>query len=449
MTENGYLLRITMAGITELLTMRALVYSLLSTVILAFNCTAWAEERAPNIVIILADDLGWADMQMYDGWLKTPHIEKMAAEGMMFTDFHANSSVCSPTRTAFLTGRYQQRAGIVDVIVGSKEPDQGIPASTPTIAKVFKKNGYATALFGKWHCGYEDKYNPVHHGFDEFVGLLNGGADYHKHENWRNGLKKENVEGYSTDIITDKSIDFIKRNKEKPFFLYVAHQAPHNPYQTREDTPENRKEGWKQNKISDENRPRYKEIVKDLDDSVGKILDALKQNGLDKNTLVFFWSDNGDVSMSPEERPLRGRKFSQYEGGHRVPAVAWWPGQIEAGTKSTALLAGFDLFPTLTEIADISNDNPDNLDGISFKDHLLQNEPVTIKRPLFFGYEPKLGTAMRLGNMKMIVKEKDVQFYDLSSDLQEATNITGKHPDVEKHMREAIEEFKKTVLKGS
>ncbi|MGB0578061.1 MAG: sulfatase-like hydrolase/transferase [Limisphaerales bacterium] len=404
--------------------------------------------QPPNIIVILADDLGCRDLKLYDGWIGTPRIERMAKEGMTFTDFHANSSVCSPTRTAFLTGRYQQRAGIVDVIVGDREPNQGIPASTPTLGQVFKKGGYATALFGKWHCGYQDKFNPIHQGFNEFVGLLNGAGDYHRHGSWRNGLKRQDVKGYSTDVITGKSVDFIKRHKDQPFFLYVAHQTPHNPYQTRTDTPENRKKGWKQNRINDENRPRYLEMVKDLDASIGTIIDTVRESGLADNTLVFFWSDNGDVTMSPVAGRLRGRKFSQYEGGHRVPAVAWWPGKIKAGTQSDALLVGFDLFPTFTDLAGISDGNPDNLDGASAKEHFLSQESFP-DRDIFFGYEPKLGTAMRRENWKMIIKGDDLQLFDLAKDLKETTNIATENPQITASMRQAIEHFKQTVVPGS
>lgn len=402
----------------------------------------------PNIVVILADDLGCRDLKLYGGWVETPRIEQMAREGITFTDFHANSSVCSPTRAAFLTGRYQQRVGIVDVIVGSREPDQGIPAEVTTLPEVFQKNEYATALFGKWHCGYPDKFNPVHHGFDEFVGLLNGAADYHRHGSWRVGLKQENVEGYSTDIITERSVDFIRRNAKKPFFLYVAHQTPHNPYQTRKDTPENRPKDWNQNRVGAENRPRYQEMVRDLDRSVGGILDALKEEGLAENTLVFFWSDNGDVGMSPVERRLRGTKFGHYEGGHRVPAVAWWPGRIKGGQKSDAFLMGFDLYPTFTEVAGIAEDNPGNLDGTSAAGHFLRGGAFP-DRDLFFGYEPKLGTAMRRGKWKMILKNGEAQLYDLETDLKESTDVVADHPKIAASMREAIETFKKTVVPGS
>ncbi|MDA7527571.1 sulfatase-like hydrolase/transferase [Planctomicrobium sp.] len=402
-------------------------------------------EKPPNIVVILADDLGCCDMALYDGWVKTPRIEEMAKQGMLFTDFHTNSSVCSPTRAAFLTGRYQQRVGIVDVIVGDREPKSGIPPSVPTIPRVFKNNGYATGLFGKWHCGYQDQYNPVHHGFDEFVGFLNGATDYHRHGSWRVGLEKQDVQGYSTHIITDRSIDFIKRHKDKPFFLYVSHAAVHNPYQTAEDTPDKRVKGENPNHIDDANRPRYKWMLEELDRGVGQILDTLTELKLSKNTLVLFFSDNGAVGMSPKEfRMFRGGKFSHYEGGHRVPAVAWWPGKIKEGVKSDKLIVGFDLFPTLTDIAGLTNSNPSNLDGTSFKGHLLEQKDFP-DRDLFFGYEPKLGTAMRRGDWKMIIKEDNVQLFNLRNDPKETTNVSDQYPVISKSMKEAIAQFKSDV----
>lgn len=426
----------------------ALLLCLIPTLASALNVQA---KEPPNIVVILADDLGCGDMSLYDGWIDTPRLNRMAREGLKFTDFHTNSSVCSPTRVAFLTGRYQQRAGVVDVIVGAKEPNSGIPATTRTMGRVFKDAGYATALFGKWHCGHQDKYNPIHHGFDEFIGFLNGGADYHQKGRWRNGLDKaDDIEGYGTHVITDLSVDFIKRNKDKPFFLYVSHQAVHNPYHTPADTPETRDPDWKHHATNEINRPRYKVILEELDKGVGKILDTLAELELDENTLVFFFSDNGAVRMNPkpEARPYRGGKFSQYEGGHRVPAIAWWPGKIKAGGKSEALVMGFDLLPTFTDIAGISDGYPKKLDGISVKGHLLEQEALP-KRDVFFGYEPKLGTAMRRGKWKMIVKGKDVQLFDLSKDIKETTNIAAEQPEIAKEMLKAIEDFKATVTKGS
>jgi len=428
--------------------LRTLVYLLISFWCVVVSSLTHAD-IPPNIVVILADDLGCCDMTLYNGWVKTPRIEQMAEQGMLFTDFHTNSSVCSPTRAAFLTGRYQQRVGIVDVIVGSREPQSGISPSVPTLPRVFKNHGYATALFGKWHCGYQDQYNPVHHGFDEFVGFLNGATDYHKHGAWRVGLEKKDSPGYSTHIITDRSVDFIRRNKDNPFFLYVSHAAVHNPYQTVEDTPDNRLKGENPNQINDKNRDKYRWMLQDLDEGVGQILDTLHDLDLVENTLVMFLSDNGAVGMSPKEfRKFRGGKFSHYEGGHRVPAVAWWPGKIKAGVQSDKLIVGFDLFPTLTEIAGISKSNPENLDGASFKTHLLEQKDFP-DRDIFFGYEPKLGTALRRGDWKMIVKEENVQLFNLGRDPRELTNVADQHPEVTQSMKQAIERFKTNVTVGS
>jgi arylsulfatase A-like enzyme len=428
--------------------LRTLVYLLISFWCVVVSSLTHAD-IPPNIVVILADDLGCCDMTLYNGWVKTPRIEQMAEQGMLFTDFHTNSSVCSPTRAAFLTGRYQQRVGIVDVIVGSREPQSGISPSVPTLPRVFKNHGYATALFGKWHCGYQDQYNPVHHGFDEFVGFLNGATDYHKHGAWRVGLEKKDSPGYSTHIITDRSVDFIRRNKDNPFFLYVSHAAVHNPYQTVEDTPDNRLKGENPNQINDKNRDKYRWMLQDLDEGVGQILDTLHDLDLVENTLVMFLSDNGAVGMSPKEfRKFRGGKFSHYEGGHRVPAVAWWPGKIKAGVQSDKLIVGFDLFPTLTEIAGISKSNPENLDGASFKTHLLEQKDFP-DRDIFFGYEPKLGTALRRGDWKMIVKEEKVQLFNLGRDPRELTNVADQHPEVTQSMKQAIERFKTNVTVGS
>ncbi|HBE71023.1 MAG TPA: sulfatase [Planctomycetaceae bacterium] len=415
---------------------------------ISITATAYSD-TPPNVVVILADDLGCCDLALYDGWVKTPNIERLASEGLLLTDFHTNSSVCSPTRAALLTGRYQQRFGIVDVIVGSREPEHGLLPSTPTLPRVFKDNGYATALFGKWHCGYQDQYNPTHHGFDEFVGFLNGATDYHKHGSWRVGLEQTDVPGYSTHIITQRSVDFIERHRSESFFLYVSHAAVHNPYQTVEDTPDNRIKGENPNQLNDVNRAKYKWILEDLDAGVGEILTTLDEFELTKNTIVVFLSDNGAVGMSPREfRRYRGGKFSHYEGGHRVPAIVRWPGKVKPGTKSDQLIVGFDLFPTLTEIAGIASDNPDNLDGVSVREHIIDQTALT-PRDIFFGYEPKLGTAMRRGNWKMIVKQDNVQLFDLATDPGETVDVSQERSEISRSMQQAIEKFKTEVIPGS
>ena len=407
--------------------------------LLTTTCGSAADK--PNIVIILADDLGYGDSSLYDGWVPTPHLERLAADGLTFTDFHANSSVCSPTRAALLTGRYQQRVGIVDVVARHLDTP-GLSPSELTIPRLLKKHGYRTALFGKWHLGTEAKFNPVHHGFDEFRGYLSGYIDYHAHQNsWMNGLEKEDQAGYSTHVITRNAVQFIERNTDRPFFLLVAHEAVHLPFQTPDDTPENRKpipksQRWSRERI----RPKYKVMLEEMDKGIGEIMAAIKRAGVEENTFVFFFSDNGAIGAG-SNKPFRGGKFSHYEGGHRVPAVAWWPGKIEAGSETDQLALGMDLLPTIAELAGIDVPKDRQLDGVSLADTLLAGQHLA-PRQVFFGYEPKLGTAMRDGNWKMIVKGDNVQLFDLAKDRGETENVVSKHPQRAQRMQAAIAAFK-------
>ena len=398
----------------------------------------------PNIIVILADDLGYGDTSVFGGWVKTPNLERMAAEGLTFTDFHSNSSVCSPTRAAFLTGRYQQRVGIVDVVARHLDTP-GLDPSELTIPRLLKQVGYYTALFGKWHLGAQPRCNPVHHGFDEFRGYLSGYIDYHAHEKtWMNGLKVEDQPGYSTHIITRNAVEFIERNRTRPFFLYVAHEAVHLPFQTPEDTPDKRKpipksERWSRKRI----RPKYKVMLEEEDKGVGAILDAVKRTGLTDRTLVFFFSDNGAIGAG-SNLPFRGGKFSHYEGGHRVPAIAWWPGRIRAGAKTSELAVGMDLLPTFAELAGAAIPPDRKLDGVSLCPLLFEGKPLP-RRKVFFGYEPKLGTALRDGKWKMILSKKKFELYDLSTDIGERTNLVSVFPERARAMRREIENWKREV----
>jgi len=419
------------------------VLTICAALVLFQNFVAVADDHVghPNVIIILADDLGCGDMSLYDGWIKTPRIDHMATEGVKFTDFHSNSSVCSPTRAALLTGRYQQRVGIIDVIAGHLDTP-GLEATELTIPRLMKQNGYRTAIFGKWHLGSKLRNNPIHHGLDEFVGFLPGASDYLDHHNWMDGLEVKDQKGYGTHIITDKSVDFIKRNKDNPFFLYVAHQAVHNYYQIPSDPPGTRgRDVPLSGKVA---QARYKIMLDDLDKGVGRILDTLKELDLEENTVVFFLSDNGAVRMNPNVRPYRGSKFSNYEGGHRVPAVVRWPGRIKAGWISSELTVGMDILPTIMDIVGIDISKERKVDGISIKDHLL-NQADLPERRVFFGYEPKLGTAMRDGDWKMQTKGDVIELYDLSKDIKETTNLAAKFPERSQKMKAAIEKWKQEV----
>lgn len=408
------------------------------------RCAWAASTERPNIIVIMADDLGYGDSSVYDGWVKTPQLERLAAEGLKFTDFHSNSSVCSPTRAGFLTGRYQQRVGIVDVVARHLDTP-GLSPRELTIPRLLKEAGYRTALFGKWHLGMEPEFNPIHHGFDEFRGYLDGYVDYHVHQQtWHNGLQREDQPGYSTHVISRNAVKFIESAGTQPFFLLVAHEAVHLPFQTPADTPENRQpipksEQWSRQRI----RPKYKIMLEEMDRGIGEILDAVRRTGIAEQTCVIFLSDNGAIGAGSNQ-PFRGGKFSHFEGGHRVPAIAWWPGQIEAGTTSDELTVGMDLLPTFMALAGIEIPAERELDGRSLLGLLLRGEQLP-PRQVFFGYEPKLGTAMRDGHWKMIVKEQHVQLYDLRRDLGETTNVAQQHPQRTAAMQLAIATWKHDV----
>jgi len=415
-------------------------------ILVAFGQVSAGADGKPNVVVILADDLGYGDTSLFDGWVKTPQLERMASQGLTFTDFHANSSVCSPTRAAFLTGRYQQRVGIIDVIASHLDTP-GLEPTELTIPRLMKQHGYRTALFGKWHLGTDPRQNPIHHGFDEFVGYLEGATDYHNHKDWYNGLQREDIKGYSTHLITAHAVRFIEQNKSTPFFLYVAHQAVHLPFQTPADTMENRsqerptsKERRDPNKI----RPKYKIMLEEMDKGIGQILDAVERAGIAKNTFIFFFSDNGAILSGGSNKPFRGGKFSHYEGGHRVPAIAWWPGKIAPGTKTDATTMAMDLFPTIMDFASIPIPAERKLDGTSMK-ALLLNWAEFPRRQLFWGYEPKLGTAMRDGNWKMIVSSTKYELYNLENDIAESRNLVAEYPDRAKTMKETLVNWSKAV----
>ncbi|MBN1342344.1 MAG: sulfatase-like hydrolase/transferase, partial [Phycisphaerae bacterium] len=257
-----------------------------------------AEEAAsrPNIILIMADDLGYGDLGCYGNpKIATPHIDALAAGGMRLTDFHANGPVCSPTRAALLTGRYQQRCGIEGVVTAKGHRDTGMDLSETTFAEVLKSAGYATGLFGKWHLGYEAGFNPTKQGFDEFRGYVSGNVDYHSHidqtgiEDWWTGVEKVPETGYTTDLITRHGVRFIERHKDRPFCLYLPHEAPHYPYQGRADRPDRAPgkpgpiQGSRKDKVG-----AYKEMVEAMDEGLGRIVETVRRLGLDKRTFIFF-----------------------------------------------------------------------------------------------------------------------------------------------------------------
>jgi arylsulfatase A-like enzyme len=409
-----------------------------------------ARNSKPNIIIILADDYGYGDVGCYGSErFHTPHLDALAAGGLRFTDFHSNGAVCSPTRAALLTGRYQQRTGIHGVVTAAGHRHTGLDLEETTFAEVLKSAGYVTALFGKWHLGYLPEYNPVHQGFDEFTGYVSGNVDYHAHldqtgrEDWWKQDELHPESGYTTDLITDHGVDFIRRHHHKPFLLYLAHEAPHYPYQGRKDPPRySREEGRTEDPVSPE---VYKEMIEVMDEGVGRIHQAVQDAGLIENTFIFFFSDNGPAGPG-SAGILRGKKGQIWEGGHRVPAIAYWPGKIKAGRVSDLTAMGADLLPTLAAISGTALDENLQLDGINLLPHLMENEhPPT--RPLFWWHNKEM--AIRQGDFKLITDTSfsETLLYDLHMDPGEKKDIALQKPDLVEELLGLLKAWKEEVTR--
>ncbi len=410
----------------------------------------------PNLVVIMADDLGYGDLSCYGNEkFKTPHLDAMAAKGMRFTDFHSSGCVCSPTRAGLLTGRYQQRAGIPGVInADPKKPvhHTGLYPTEVTFAECLEEAGYTCAIFGKWHLGYHKKFNPMHHGFDRFRGYVSGNIDYISHYDrvgiydWWEGLEHVQEEGYSTHLITKHAVKFIEENKDRPFCVYVAHEAVHSPYQGPGDPPIRGPKKVRGGKV-DVGRA-YREMTQEMDKGVGDIVAVLKRLDLAGKTLVFFFSDNGGTPRG-SNRPLRGFKGSLWEGGHREPAIAYWPGRIEPGAVCDQLAISLDMMPTMLELAGANVPNERKLDGVSLAPLLTKGKKLR-PRPLFWGAGKS--AAMRDGPWKLLVGARECkgpQLFNLEDDIGETTNLAEKHPERVKKMTDAIEAWREDVAAGA
>jgi len=409
------------------------------------------EEQKPNIILILADDYGYGDVGCYGSQrFNTPHIDALAAGGLRFTDFHSNGAVCSPTRAALLTGRYQQRTGISGVVTAAGHRHTGLDLGEITFAEILKPAGYATGLFGKWHLGYLPDFNPIRQGFDEFIGYVSGNVDYHAHldqtgrEDWWEQDQLTPEIGYTTDLLTKHGVDFIRRHSGQPFLLYLAHEAPHYPYQGRKDPPRyTREHGRTKDPVTLE---VYKEMIEVMDESVGRIHQAVIDAGLMENTFIFFFSDNGPAGPG-SAGPLRGKKGQIWEGGHRVPAVAYWPGKIEAKRVSDLPAMGADLLPTMAAISGITL--PDSLivDGINLLPHLLDQQELE-SRPLFWSHNNQL--AIRKDDFKLITDSSfsEPSLYNLRVDLGEEHNVAAQNPALVQELLQLLKAWRKEVTEN-
>ena len=398
----------------------------------------------PNIIFIMADDLGYGELSCYGSeTIKTPHLDRLAATGVRCTDFHSNGTVCSPTRAALMTGRYQQRSGVSGVITAKSHRDQGLALSEWTLGEAMKEQGYQTALFGKWHLGYPAKFNPVHQGFDEFKGFVSGNVDYHRHIDqeghfdwWHQDETKEDP-GHATDLITRDSLAYIERQKDQPFCLIIHHGAPHYPYQDRA-TP-----GFRVVGKSARDQPRqkvdvakvYPKMVEEMDEGIGQIVAKLEELELRENTLIIFCSDNGPAPQG-SSGGLRGHKTQVFEGGHRVPGIFHWPGKLPSGKVCSTPVLTMDLLPTFVTLAGGEIAAEKSLDGVDVMS-ALQGKALK-RKPLFWKFGR--ASAAREGDWKIVRegKKSPVLLFNLASDLAEKNDLSSQYPEKVQHLTKLL-----------
>ncbi|QDT92081.1 sulfatase-like hydrolase/transferase [Gimesia algae] len=409
----------------------------------------------PNIVLIMADDLGYGDLSCYGSKeCTTPHLDRLAENGMRFTDFHSSGAVCSPTRAGLLTGRYQQRAGIDGVVYADpkKNRHHGLQKNEITLAQCLQDAGYQTGMFGKWHLGYQRQYNPTFRGFQQFTGYVSGNVDYFAHLDgtgvfdwWHNAELNREEQGYVTHLINDHAVEFIRHQREKPFFVYIAHEAVHYPYQGPHDQPM-RKEGGGEIKTAKRKdiANAYREMNNEMDKGIGKVVAVLNELKLTDKTFIFFLSDNG-ANKNGSNGKLRGFKGSLWEGGHRVPAIACWPGQIPSGTVCDETVISIDLMPTILELTKAKVPAGRKLDGVSLVT-LLTDQQSLAPRQIYWAYNGK--SAVRQGPWKLLLNQtrKDpVELYNLSQDLSESKNLVEAQPQRVQQMQSAFAAWKTEV----
>ena len=416
---------------------------------------AWAQQQKPNIVIILADDLGNADLGYRGSDIKTPNIDKLANEGVRLEAFYG-MPVCTPSRAELMTGRYAMRYGLQTLVIFPSH-GYGLPTDERTLPQALKEAGYETEMVGKWHLGHADKkYWPQNRGFDHFYGNLVGEVDYFTKErggiiDWQRDGKFLKEDGYFTTLIGNEAVNIIKRHDvSKPLFLYVASLAPHAPYQAPKDDVDAYKTA-----AGDVHRHTYAAMITDLDTQVGRIVAALKQKNMLDNTLIIFSSDNGGATnalfatgaRSPEERGesggvelggatpasngnLRDGKGSLHEGGVRVPAIFNWPAKLKPGIVD-APMGMVDVMPTVLALAGATGSPDHPFDGKNIWPTLTENQPSP-HEDILINVEAFRG-AIRKGNWKLVkiaLLPGKTELFDLSKDPGEQTNVAGQFPEI-------------------
>lgn len=419
--------------------------------------------QRPNIIYIVSDDLGYADLGCYGGRQAqfgdvSPNIDKLAAGGMRFVEGYSNSPVCSPTRFALMTMRYQYRLrGALEEPINSRSKGSdvlGLPADLPTLPSLLRDAGYHTALIGKWHLGYPPTFGPQRSGYDEFFGIMAGGVDYFTHCSSKGDHdlflgEDEHMEvGYLTDIFSQRSVDYIHRMADdakagKPFFLSLHYTAPHWPWETRDDAdiaPDVAKNLFH---LDGGNIHSYRRMIHHMDEGIGWVMDALRQHGLEENTLVVFTSDNGGERFS-DNWPLVGGKMDLTEGGIRVPWIAHWPAVIPAGSVSQQHCMTMDWSATMLDVGGGQPDPDFPLDGISLK--AVLSDPVhRFERPLYWRMNHRSQRALRVGDWKYLQVDGNEYLFNIAADERERANLAQREPERMAHMRQLWLNWNETI----
>jgi arylsulfatase A-like enzyme len=416
--------------------------------------------KRPNIVFIVADDLGFADLGCYGGrpaqfGAVSPVLDALAAGGLKFTQGYSNAPVCSPTRFALMTARYQYRLrGAAEEPINSKSRGSttlGLPPEHPTLPSLLKDGGYRTALIGKWHLGYPPSFSPLRSGYEEFFGPMSGGVDYFTHcaftgahDLW-SGEEEKREEGYLTDLISRRAVDYIHRmaGQEAPFFLSLHYTAPHWPWETRDD--EALAQEVKNNlfHLHGGNIHSYHRMIHHMDEGIGWVMQALRDRGVGHNTLVVFTSDNGGERFS-DNWPLVGGKMDLTEGGIRVPWIAHWPAVIAAGSVSHQHCMTMDWSATMLEAAGASAHPDYPLDGISLMP-VLRDAAHRFPRPLHWRMNHRGQCALRDGDWKYLRIDGNDYLFNIPQDERERANRAPREPQRLAEMREAWERWNATM----
>lgn len=423
--------------------------------------------RRPDIVLVMMDDIGYGDLGSYGAPdAKTPNIDRLARLGVRFTESYSNAADCTPTRAALISGRYQQRVGIETVTGMNPAPGRppntnGLRATGATLPALLKKSGYATGLLGKWHLGYLPEMSPNAHGFDEFFGFLGGLVDYYTHlaPNRRPDLYENSTPvetpRYLTDEITDRAVSFIDRHSTGPFFLEVAYNAVHAPFEPPDQPPPdsmrhrfNARAAEQPGDSGAHSRQDYVRMLERADEGVGKIMEALEHRNLTANTLVIFTNDNGGEWLS-RNAPFFNRKGTLWEGGIRVPLIFFWPGHVRGGTTTQQVALTMDVTASILSAAGVSPDPAFPMDGIDLLPTASGARPV-VERDVYWRLPPPRNQhAVRSGRWKLFVDEgggaSQIMLFDLSRDSGERQDLVLQYPARVAQLRHKITDWEHQV----